>query len=179
MRDNACGAPAEGPRRPRGNERRMGTTTAATDRPHSHDEGANGQARPRHLRMAGDAASLRSARHMVGDALAGAAADVRDAAVLLAGEILTNAVVHGGGWFLLQVDTAQDRVYVEVVDSAGGEPTVLHPSSDREHGRGMAIVDAMASAWGSQQRGSHKVVWFELSLDDPGERSAPRRSIRA
>lgn len=154
-------------------------TTATTYRPNPHGDGATGLSRPRHLRMAGGAASLRNARHMVGEALAGASADVRDAAVLLAGEILTNAVVHGGGWFLLQVDTAPDRVYVEVADSVGGQPTVLHPSSEREHGRGMAIVDAMASAWGSRQRGSHKTVWFELALDDASARSAPWRSFPA
>jgi hypothetical protein len=121
------------------------------------------RSRQRRLRIAGDASSLRDARHMVADTLAGAPAEVRDAAVLLAGEILTNAVVHGGGWFLLQVDAAPETVYVEVADSTEGHPTVLHPSSDREHGRGMAIVDAMASAWGTAQRGSHKVVWFELA----------------
>ncbi len=114
--------------------------------------------------MAGDAASLRDARHMVADTLTDVPDDVRDMAVLLAGEVLTNSVVHGGGWFLLQVDTAPDWVHVEVADSTPGEPTVLRPSRDRDHGRGMAIVDAMASAWGVEQRGSHKVVWFDLAL---------------
>lgn len=137
-------------------------TTATTDRLHPQDVGATRFAQQRRLRMAGDAASLRDARHMVAEALGGVAQEVRDAAVLLAGEILTNAVVHGGGWFLIQVDTAPDWIYVEVADSTPGQPTVLHPSSEREHGRGMAIVDAIASAWGSEQRGTHKVVWFEL-----------------
>lgn len=135
--------------------------------------------RQRHLRMAGDASSLRDARHMVADTLHGAPDELRDAAVLLAGELLTNAVVHGGGWFLLQVDAAQDAVYVEVSDSTGGRPMVLHPSSDREHGRGMAIVDAMASAWGTKERGTHKVVWFELAADGCGERPAPKLAAPA
>lgn len=112
---------------------------------------------------------------MVADALVAVPDEVRDAAVLLAGEILTNAVVHGGGWFLLQVNAAADWIRVEVADSASGSPTVLHPSSDREHGRGMAIVDAIASTWGAEQRGSHKVVWFELAVHD-GRRPAPRPS---
>lgn len=111
---------------------------------------------------------------MVADVLADAPADVTDAAVLLTGEILTNAVVHGGGWFLLHVDTDPDRIYVEVADSTPGCPMVLHPSSEREHGRGMAIVDAIASAWGTEQRGSHKAVWFELALGGNGAATAPR-----
>jgi serine/threonine-protein kinase RsbW len=149
-------------------------TTATTDRARWQGEGTWGAARPRNLRMAGDASSLRAARHMVADVLAEAPADVTDAAVLLAGEILTNAVVHGGGWFLLHVDADPDRIYVEVADSTPGCPTVLHPSSDREHGRGMAIVDAIASAWGTEQRGSHKAVWFELAREGNRPATAPR-----
>lgn len=115
---------------------------------------------------------------MVADALSSLPDEARQAAVLLAGELLTNAVVHGGGWFLLQVDAIPARIYVEVADAKEGYPTVLHPSSDREHGRGMAIVDAIATAWGAEQRGSHKVVWFELAVEagngppePPGRRS--------
>lgn len=151
-------------------------TTATTERAPREGDSPQWHAPRRRLRMAGDAASLRDARHMVASALTDAPADVRDSAVLLAGEILTNAVVHGGGWFLLQVDAAPDWVYVEVADSTSGQPTVLHPSSDREHGRGMAIVDALASTWGSAQRGSHKVVWFELATSRRGEkRHGPAR----
>ena len=152
----------------------MGTTTATADRAHGHAARADAVAfRPR-LRVAGDASSLRDARHMVADALGALPEGVRDAAVLLTGEILTNAVVHGGGWFLLQVEASPVLIRVEVADAAGGRPTVLHPSSDREHGRGMAIVDAMASAWGAEQRGSHKVVWFELAVDGGAGPPSPR-----
>lgn len=147
-------------------------TTATTDRASSQEAQKRGPSRQRRLRMAGDASSLRDARHMVADALAEVPAEVRDAAVLLAGEVLTNAVVHGGGWFLLQVDAAAEWIYVEVADSSGGHPTVLHPSSDREHGRGMAIVDAIASSWGAEQRGSHKIVWFELQVAGRGRPDA-------
>jgi anti-sigma regulatory factor (Ser/Thr protein kinase) len=148
-------------------------TAATTDRAHPRFTSAGGRSRLRRLRMAGDASALRDARRVVADTLAGAPEELRDAAVLLAGEILTNAVVHGGGWFLLQVDAGPDVLYVEVADSTAGHPRVLHPNSEREHGRGMAIVDAMASAWGTKQRGSHKVVWFELALGPSGKPRVP------
>lgn len=115
--------------------------------------------------MSGEASSLRGARRLVDDALRSAPEPARSAVVLLAGEILTNAVVHGGGWFLLHLDVSTRRVRVEVTDASAGQPRVLRPNGIREHGRGMAIVDAMATKWGTDHLGSHKVVWFELVYD--------------
>jgi hypothetical protein len=34
----------------------------------------------------------------------------------------------------------------------------------RDHGRGLAIVDALASAWGVEPRLLGKAVWFDLNL---------------
>ncbi|HTX62783.1 MAG TPA: ATP-binding protein [Acidimicrobiales bacterium] len=115
--------------------------------------------------MAGDGTSVRAARHLVAEALADGPPHLRDAAVLLAGELVTNAVVHGGGRFLLQIDVGSDRVRVEVTDSVALKPRLMEPTGDREHGRGMAIVDAFATEWGSDDLGSHKVVWFEICLE--------------
>jgi anti-sigma regulatory factor (Ser/Thr protein kinase) len=120
---------------------------------------------PRHLRMAGDAGSLRDARHLVAQALDTAPPAIRDSAMLLVGEVVTNAVVHGGGWFLLQVDSLPECIRVEVTDATAGQPRVLQMNGEREHGRGMAIVDALADQWGTRHMGSHKVVWFELALN--------------
>lgn len=120
---------------------------------------------PRRLEMTGDAGSLRDARHLVDDALTGAPESLRSAVVLMAGEVLTNAVVHGGGWFLLHLDANARRVRVEVTDATAAQPRILRPNGEREHGRGMAIVDALATTWGTDHRGTHKVVWFELVAD--------------
>jgi len=134
--------------------------TATKDRP----QGRTGPSGARRLRLAGDAGSVRAARHLVEEALAACPSEVRDTAVLLADEVTTNAVVHGGGWFLLQIDVAHDRLRVEVTDSSPGRPRVLRLTGEREHGRGMAIVDALASEWGTEHLGTHKVVWFELAI---------------
>lgn len=141
-----------------------GTSTATWEQFQRPDGTADG-VKPRRLRIAGDAASLRGARHLVDEALIGYPFELREAAVLLAAEIATNAVVHGGGWFLLQVDLTPDRLRVEVTDSSPGQPRVLEMNSDREYGRGMAIVDAIATKWGSDRLGTRKVVWFELCAD--------------
>ncbi|GAA1902546.1 hypothetical protein GCM10009837_27280 [Streptomyces durmitorensis] len=64
--------------------------------------------------------------------------DVADTAVLLLSELMTNAVRHG-------------RV------PAG---------PDDESGRGLALVELLADAWGSHPRpyGIGKTVWIELAL---------------
>lgn len=141
-----------------------GTTTATKDRPNRPPDAGKGLPR-RRLRMAGDAATLRDARHLVEEALASCPSDFRDAAVLLVGEVVTNALVHGGGRYLLRVDATPERLRVEVSDTSAGDPRVLHMTGDLEHGRGMAIVDALATKWGTDHRGTHKVVWFELAVD--------------
>jgi Histidine kinase-like ATPase domain len=125
---------------------------------------AEGRSPPRRSQLSGGAASLRDARRLVAATLAEDAPELRDVATLLTGELVTNAILHGGGSFLLQVDADEDLLRVEVTDSSAGEPLLHQPSSDREHGRGMAIVDALATNWGSDRTGIHKVVWFEIRL---------------
>lgn len=115
-------------------------------------------------RMVGDAGSIRAVRAVVHDLMAGEPAEVRDAAVLLTNELVTNALVHGDGRFSLEIDRGRDAIVVAVSDRNPDVPRVLHPSGDREHGRGMAIVDSLADAWGTDWQPTYKVVWFELLM---------------
>jgi hypothetical protein len=64
-----------------------------------------------------------------------------------------------------------DHIRVEVRDSNSRPPVLvanLKPdgtgSDEDESGRGMLIVDALASAWGSSPAGRGKTTWFELDL---------------
>jgi anti-sigma regulatory factor (Ser/Thr protein kinase) len=84
---------------------------------------------------------------------------------LLTSELVTNAIVHGSGDATLVVEVARDHLHVEVLDSApmrNLQPLQVEPSS--EHGRGLAIVDALASSWGVEPRYVGKAVWFDLDL---------------
>lgn len=121
--------------------------------------------RPR--RATGYASSLRGARKVVADTLADVSAEIRETTVLLAGELVMNALTHGGGRFGLRVMADAALVRVEVRDATATQPRVLPPDGSREHGRGMAIVDALASAWGSGPCEGGKVVWFEIRLPPP------------
>ncbi len=115
-------------------------------------------------RLVGDANSIRDARAMVRTIMSDQAAEVRDIAVLLTDELVTNAVVHGGGRFELNAELGLRALRVVVSDLSPATPRVLTPSADREHGRGMAIVASLASAWGSDVGESGKEVWFSLDL---------------
>jgi serine phosphatase RsbU (regulator of sigma subunit)/anti-sigma regulatory factor (Ser/Thr protein kinase) len=112
-----------------------------------------------------DPASVPVARDHVRTACRAAsmAADVCDSAVLMASEVVTNAVIHGRGRVRLQVTAERDRVVVEVADDSIATPAVRHAGEDATGGRGMAIVELLADAWGTRPTTSGKVVWFALT----------------
>ncbi|MEU6487293.1 ATP-binding protein [Streptomyces sp. NPDC046887] len=90
--------------------------------------------------------------------------DVAGAVELLVSELVTNAVTHspGGLVFFSLVCDAADKVRIEVADHSPGTPVVRHPGPDAENGRGMLLVSALASAWGTTPLPTGKQVWAEL-----------------
>lgn len=101
------------------------------------------------------------------------AAERLDDAVLLVSELVANAVVHGSPPITLQVRTAggADPVRVAVTDASPAHPRILPPNRFRDHGRGVAILDALADRWGVIDRpDGSKTVWFEMAASGvPGE----------
>jgi anti-sigma regulatory factor (Ser/Thr protein kinase) len=89
---------------------------------------------------------------------------VIELAEILTTELVNNAIVHGGGEAILIIEVDEDRIRVEVYDA---EPTLdLKPVGGdpmRASGRGLAIVDTLASSWGVDPRWAGKVVWFNLA----------------
>ena len=125
-----------------------------------------------------DGRSASVARRLVERAVATAALpDLIDEALLLVTEVVTNAVVHAGTELELEITTEGDRLRVEVSDrSAGALPVVREaPSETREGGRGIFLLDALATEWGTRHFGSGKSVWFQLG---PPRADAPRRAPR-
>ncbi|MGH9092450.1 MAG: ATP-binding protein [Acidimicrobiales bacterium] len=114
--------------------------------------------------MAGDSERTGEVRSAMRALLAGEAQEVRDAAVLLTDELLSNAVVHGGGRFSITAEVADGTLRVAVADDSPARPRVLDVGAEQEHGRGMAIVSSLARAWGCDLDGRGKVVWFSLDL---------------
>ncbi len=88
-------------------------------------------------------------------------------AVLVAAELVTNAVTHTPGPRQLRLRLLPDRVVVEVTDADERPPRRLSADVGAEGGRGLTIVSALASDWGVRPLGSGKVVWAELAVDLP------------
>ena len=86
---------------------------------------------------------------------------------LLVSELVTNAVRHPRreGHIDLSVELGRARVRVEVADPGEGftQPRVGEPPPDALGGRGLLIVDRVASRWGVTP-GQPTRVWFELSV---------------
>ncbi len=93
---------------------------------------------------------------------AGTGPECTDSAVLLTSELVTNALKHGQGSPSLTVDAGELHVRVEVGDDEPRPPVRTTADPDAESGRGLFIVDALASAWGVDEQPDGKVVWFEL-----------------
>lgn len=85
-------------------------------------------------------------------------------ATLLTSELVTNALEHGEGEITVLVAPISAGVRVDVADASGAEPVPLVAANDDEHGRGLLIVDSLATAWGVDPlpQGGGKSVWFAL-----------------
>ncbi len=93
---------------------------------------------------------------------AGLPSDLCDTAVLLTSETVTNAFRHASGPARLAVTAAAAGVLVEVGDDDPGLPRPRASDPEALSGRGLAILDLLASEWGSDLTPAGKVVWFRL-----------------
>ena len=84
-------------------------------------------------------------------------------AVLLTSEIVTNAVRHSGGAVSVRARCDDHGLRVEVGDSGAGMPRVVEVVEDAISGRGMHLVEALATQWSTTPVDGGKIVWFELA----------------
>ena len=122
------------------------------------------------ISLPGDYRSAKLARRVVSDMLFGLPEATRDAAVLLVDELVSNALVHSRGGLRLRVTVAGGVVSVDVFDRAEAPPVLRVVEPEEESGRGLRIVDSLASAWGVDPVPGGKRVWFRI---DPGLRKEP------
>ncbi len=88
---------------------------------------------------------------------------LRDAELLVS-ELVTNGVRHGpDGGLELRVSRRGGRVRIAVSDRGGRfhAPAPVEPPAHAVGGRGLLIVDRIASGWGVAHDGRN-TVWFEL-----------------
>jgi len=106
----------------------------------------------------------RVARQELRRVLEDASPDFTDDALLLTSEIVSNATVIGGqcrmsAWYLAN----DGSLRVEIHDESAIVPVMpAEQQSSQISGRGLRIVDAIATRWGIDREDQGKSVWFEM-----------------
>ncbi|MGW4170546.1 ATP-binding protein [Streptomyces chartreusis] len=90
--------------------------------------------------------------------------DLADTAELVVSELASNAVLHArcGAFRVTLRQLASDRVRVAVVDRSRTLPQLANAGDDEDHGRGLAIIDALSQRWGTEPLSWGKRVWADL-----------------
>ncbi|MFB7908307.1 ATP-binding protein [Kitasatospora sp. NPDC056076] len=96
--------------------------------------------------------------------LAGLPDPVRQDAVLLVSELISNAYRYADGPRRLRLVTSSRLIRAEVSDGSPWPPVPSQPAADQVGGFGVFLVDRLAARWGWRRQGAGKAVWFELVL---------------
>lgn len=118
---------------------------------------------------------LRGLLHEGASVLPGTGAEsVGDGAELLLTEVVTNAVVHARTESLVTAQLETDRLWAVVKDwspllpvAPAPAPVDLGLAAVPTAGRGLGLLEELASSWGWQRAGAGKVVWFALDYPCP------------
>ncbi|GHC57588.1 SpoIIE family protein phosphatase [Streptomyces flavofungini] len=117
-----------------------------------------------HWRLAPDPSEVSRARDLVRRQLRDWGLDaIADTAVLLASELVTNAVRHARGGRIGLRLVRSGQLLCEVEDDDTTLPSLLATGPGDEFGRGLRIITSLAKEWGTSRTSTGKTVWFELS----------------
>lgn len=90
-------------------------------------------------------------------------------ATLVVSELVANAVDHGRhtSFRVIVSRPTVSGVRLGVVDRSRALPVLRTGTDDRDRGRGLILVDALADEWGTEQYRWGKQVWAELRQEAP------------
>ncbi|MCU1676787.1 MAG: hypothetical protein JWM93_1545 [Frankiales bacterium] len=89
-------------------------------------------------------------------------APLEHTASLLVTELVTNAVLHARTPITVAIEMRGDGLRMSVEDSSPRGPVVRTYDQEATTGRGMHLVDLLATRWGLEPRPGGKAVWCEL-----------------
>ncbi|MFE1954052.1 SpoIIE family protein phosphatase [Streptomyces sp. NPDC059524] len=95
--------------------------------------------------------------------------EVADDVEVAAGELLVNALVHTEGGAILTLEVLPEtprHVRLWVKDRSSARPHRRSPGETATSGRGLMLVEALASRWGVEPRGEGKAVWCDFEAPD-------------
>jgi anti-sigma regulatory factor (Ser/Thr protein kinase) len=117
-----------------------------------------------------DRTSAALVRHSIADDLAASGIDTDsiDDVVLVASELVGNAVRHAAASFdsslAVSWDVEPDAVVVRVLDGSSELPHQRSTSENESSGRGLAIVAAVSADWGVRRNERGKQVWARIAI---------------
>ena len=109
--------------------------------------------------------SVAAARRFAASLMPEGSTELRETAELMVSELTTNCIRHVNASFEVSIERTGDSYYVEVRDEGGGRPAMRSPAPEDVSGRGLRIVDLLATRWGVRyDADAGKTVWFTLSI---------------
>jgi serine/threonine-protein kinase RsbW len=124
------------------------------------------------VELPAEVASVPKARRYVRDLLEAAGHAQTEDALLLVSELVTNSVRHSdsgripGGRVSVAVANHDGTLHIDVIDagSTGHRPRLcLDVDADSGGGRGLWLVQELATAWGWHETPAGRAVWFQLA----------------
>lgn len=106
--------------------------------------------------------SIASVRRFVGSELRDLPRPIRENALLLSSELVTNAAMHAQTSYCVIVRRDASALRISVIDRSTSRPQVRHPLPSECHGRGLSLVEMLSDEWGVTPLTRGKSVWFVI-----------------
>ena len=120
----------------------------------------------RRVRLTRQPAAAAEARAQVRAALRGWKVPVdHDIAILLTSDLVTNAIRYGDGETItLAIRCSRDHLRIDVYDKSRYLPAGAAEPGDGDSGRGLVLVAALSTEWGSFGTPAGKAMYFTLAF---------------
>jgi anti-sigma regulatory factor (Ser/Thr protein kinase) len=89
--------------------------------------------------------------------------DLIEPAELVITELVANAVRYAANGVLLTISLRQGQLQISVSDDSPARPRPGVAGRSDEHGRGLALVEAVSIDWGTACISDGKVVWAKVA----------------
>jgi anti-sigma regulatory factor (Ser/Thr protein kinase) len=95
----------------------------------------------------------------------GVTSEVLGDTILVVDELVTNSVVHAATPIVVTLEYSRDACRCSVSDKCASGPLPRLVERADGTGRGLRLVNAIASAWGVERSATGTTVWAEIGAD--------------
>jgi signal transduction histidine kinase len=88
-----------------------------------------------------------------------------ETAVLLASDLVTNAIRHGSGATVtLAISCSRRQLRIDAYDASRSLPAAMDGPAGKEIGPGLVLIAALSTEWGSYRTPAGQAVYFTLAF---------------